>query len=88
MVVFQENVARLFRIADKYEMPGIQQRCEGFLLSPDTKFGITPNRSNYVLKWLSFAAKFRQIELGDKCMHFIKAHYKYNLISHSSQKAM
>eukprot|EP00210_Caulerpa_lentillifera_P008232 g7859.t1 len=75
-IIDWENVARIFRLGDKYQMTGLQQRCEGFLLSADTKFFTNPNRSDYVLKWLAFAAQFRQTQLGEKCMNFIKTHYK------------
>lgn len=72
----QENVGRIFELADKYVMPGILQRCQAFLLSPNTTFGSIRLRNDYVLKWLAFAAQYHQKPLADKCMQFIRLNYR------------
>lgn len=65
-------------MGDKYQMHGVLQRCEGFLLSEDTNLTSDPRRSDYVMKWLAFAAQYNHEELGKKCMRCIKANYKWD----------
>ena len=80
-IIGWENVGRIFSLADKYEMPGLLQRCEAFLLSNGTTFSTSRLRNDYVLKWLAFAAQYRQKALAEKCMQFIRLNYRSHIPS-------
>lgn len=61
-------------------MPGIVSRCSVFLMSANATFSVIRMKNDYVLKWLSFAAKYHQKALADKCMQFIRLNYRFDAI--------
>lgn len=71
-----DNVEELYSLADKYNMPGILERCQSFLMSPRCPVGNLPSEGNYVLKWLAFAANYRHAKLQEKCMQYIRISYR------------
>lgn len=71
-----DNVEELYSLADKYNMPGILERCQSFLMSPRCPVGSVPSEGNYVLKWLAFAANYRHAKLQEKCMQHIRIGYR------------
>lgn len=74
--VLKDNVERIYTLADKYNMPGILERCEAFLMSVNNALSIYASDSNYVIKWLTFATKHNQVNLREKCMQFVRLGYR------------
>ncbi|GMH42453.1 hypothetical protein BSKO_10372 [Bryopsis sp. KO-2023] len=71
-----ESVGRIFDLADKYNMPGVLERCEAFLMSTRNGLSSYEQDNNYALKWLAFAAKYNQRKLHEKCMQYIRLSYR------------
>lgn len=57
-------------------MPGVLERCEAFLLGHKNTLSNYIGDTNYVLRWLAFAAKFDQSGLREKCMHYIRLNHR------------
>lgn len=72
----QDNVDRVFHLADKYDMPGVLERCEAFLLGHKNNLSNYVEDTNYVLRWLAFAAKFDQSSLREKCMQYLRVNHR------------
>ncbi|CAD7694968.1 unnamed protein product [Ostreobium quekettii] len=71
-----DNVESIYELADKYNMPGVVERCESFLMSPRCSLSPNAQDNNYVLKWLAFSASYRQHKLKEKCMQYIRLTYR------------